>query len=382
MTLLTSKLPGIGTNIFTVMSQMAAEYGAINLAQGFPDYDVDPKLISLINKAYTDGNNQYAPMPGMLSLRQEISSKFQKLYNVTYNPETEITVTAGGTQAIFTAIASIISPGDEAIIFEPAYDCYGPTVKLFGGLVKTYEMAPPDFKIDWQTVKKLISVNTKLIVINTPHNPTGSLLTDEDYKELQRITNGTDIFILSDEVYEHMVFDGRKHISPVTYPDLKEKTIVIASFGKLLHATGWKVGYCLAPEYIMKEFRKTHQFNVFSVNTPIQVAIANYLQDHSTYMGISDMFQKKRDLFRGLLKNSKFQLMPCDGSYFQTASFENISDLKDTEFCEMLIKEYKVAAVPLSAFYQRNTDHKLIRFCFAKKDETLQKAAEQLLKLK
>lgn len=382
MTTLNSKLPGIGTNIFSVMSQMATEHGAINLAQGFPDYQVDSKLINLISNSYKAGHNQYAPMPGVLSLRQAVSEKFHALYGIKYNPDNEITVTAGGTQAIFTVIASIIGPGDEAIVFEPAYDCYGPTVKLFGGLVKTYEMMPPDFKIDWQTVKKLISVNTKLIILNSPHNPTGSLLTGEDYKELQRITQGTDIIILSDEVYEHMVFDGKKHISPVSDTELREKTIIVASFGKLLHATGWKVGYCLAPESIMKEFRKTHQFNVFAVNTPIQVAIAEYLADENNYLGISDFFQQKRDLFRNLLKDSKFKLLPCAGSYFQTVSYENISNISDTAFAEQLIKEYKVACIPLSAFYQRATDHKLIRFCFAKKDETLKKAANLLLKVK
>ncbi len=381
MSLLSSKLPGIGTNIFTVMSQMATEHKAINLAQGFPDFETDPKLISLINKAYTAGHNQYAPMSGVMGLRERISEKFEDLYGISYDPDTEVTVTAGGTQAIFTAIASIISPGDEAIIFEPAYDCYGPTVKLFGGLVKTYEMTPPDFKIDWQIIKKLISVNTKLIILNSPHNPTGTLLKEEDFKELQRITAGTDILIISDEVYEHITFDGIKHLSTACFPDLKERSFIIASFGKLLHATGWKVGYCLAPAHLMKEFRKTHQFNVFSVNTPIQWAIADYLKNKSAYNEISAIFQKKRDLFRGLLNNGRLKLLPCNGSYFQCVSFEGVSDETDVKFAETLIKKYKVAGIPVSALFQRNTDYKLIRFCFAKKDETLEKAAAQLMKI-
>lgn len=381
MSILSSKLPGIGTNIFTTMSQLATEYKAINLAQGFPDFETNPKLISLINKAYAGDHNQYAPMAGIISLRERISEKFENLYNVSYNPDTEITITAGGTQAIFTAIASIISPGDEAIIFEPAYDCYGPTVKLFGGLVKTYEMAPPDFKIDWQIVKKLISVNTKLIVLNSPHNPTGTLLGPDDFRELQRITAGTDILILSDEVYEHITFDGQKHITTASYPELRERSFIVASFGKLLHATGWKIGYCLAPENLMKEFRKTHQFNVFCVNNPMQWAIAEFLKSKDAYSDINGLFQQKRDFFKDLLKGSKLALLPCNGSYFQCVSYENISDEKDLVFAERLIKEYKVAGIPISSFYQRNTDNNLLRFCFAKKNETLEQAAIQLLKI-
>jgi len=374
-----SKLPGVSTTIFTVMSKLAAEHQAINLSQGFPDYSCDPKLMDLVDKAMKDGHNQYAPMPGSMALKEAISEKVESLYKVKYNPDTEVTVTAGGTQAIFTAIAATINPGDEVIIFEPAYDSYAPTVKLFGGLVKTYELAPPDYAIDWDMVKKLFTANTRMIILNSPQNPTGSILSPTDLQSLIKLIKGTDILILSDEVYEHLVYDEHKHQSVMLYPELKERSFVIASFGKLLHATGWKLGYCLAPEKLTKEFRKVHQFNVFSVNSPMQQAIADYISEPDNYTGITNFFQQKRDYFRSLLAESKFKLLPCKGSYFQCASYGHISDEKDTDFSIRLLKEFGVATIPVSAFYQKATDHKIIRFCFAKEDKTLALAAEKLM---
>jgi len=373
-----SKLPGVSTTIFSVMSKLAAEYKAINLSQGFPDYPADPKLIELVDKAMKDGFNQYAPMPGNQLLKETIAQKVEKLYQVKYNPESEITVTAGGTQAIFTALTSIINSGDEVIIFEPAYDSYAPTIRLLGGLVKTYELAPPHYGIDWDMVKKLFTSSTRMIILNSPQNPTGSILSEEDMKSLIKLISGTDILILSDEVYEHLIYDEQKHKSVMLFPELRERSFIIASFGKLLHATGWKLGYCLAPEALTKEFRKVHQFNVFSVNSPMQQAIAEYLQEPDHYIGIGSFFQQKRDYFRSLLAETRFELLPCNGSYFQCVSYQQISDEKDTDFSMRLIKEFGVATIPVSAFYQKGTDHKIIRFCFAKKDETLALAAEKL----
>ncbi|MFW0715476.1 methionine aminotransferase [Pedobacter sp. N23S346] len=373
-----SKLPGVSTTIFSVMSKLAAEYNAINLSQGFPDYAADPKLVELVNKAMKDGFNQYAPMPGNQLLKENIAQKVKNLYNIKYNPDTEITVTAGGTQAIFTALAAIINSGDEVIIFEPAYDCYAPTIRLLGGIVKTYELAPPDYEIDWDMVKKLFTSSTRMIILNSPQNPTGSILSKEDMKSLIKLISGTDILILSDEVYEHLIYDDQKHNSVMLFPELRERSFIVASFGKLLHATGWKLGYCLAPEPLTKEFRKVHQFNVFSVNSPMQQAIAQYIQEPSNYNEIGNFFQQKRDYFRSLLVESRFKLLPCHGSYFQCVSYSDISDEKDTDFSERLIKEFGVASIPVSAFYQKATDHKIIRFCFAKEDTTLALAAEKL----
>ncbi|MBC6109332.1 methionine aminotransferase [Pedobacter fastidiosus] len=373
-----SKLPGVSTTIFSVMSKLATEYNAINLSQGFPDYACDPKLIELVNKAMKDGFNQYAPMPGSNLLKENIAEKVEKLYQVKYNPDTEITVTAGGTQAIFTALATIINHGDEVIIFEPAYDSYAPTIKLLGGIVKTYELAPPDYGIDWEMVKKLFTANTRMIILNSPQNPTGSILSTDDMQALIKLINGTDILILSDEVYEHLIYDGQKHESVMLYPELRERSFIVASFGKLLHATGWKLGYCLAPEKLTAEFRKVHQFNVFSVNSAMQQAIATYIKEPDNYTGIGNFFQQKRDYFRTLLADSRFKLLPCNGSYFQCASYSKISDESDKNFSIRLLKEFGVATIPVSAFYQKGTDHKIIRFCFAKENSTLALAAEKL----
>jgi len=363
------------------MSALANEVGAINLSQGFPDYECSPLLIKLVQKAMKDGYNQYAPMPGMLSLRERVSEKTEKLYGAKYNPDTEITITAGGTQAIFTAISATIHPNDEVIIFEPAYDCYAPTIKLMGGIVKSLELHPPDYRIPWDMVKKLVNNKTRMIILNSPHNPTATILQEDDIKQLNDIVNNRDIIILSDEVYEHLVFDGQQHLSMARYPDLQQRSFIIASFGKLFHTTGWKIGYCMAPAYLMQEFRKIHQFNVFSVNTPMQVAAAEYLKDESTYLSLPDFFQQKRDHFREGLTQSRFELLPCSGSYFQSVRYQNIADEKDSDFAIRITKEIGVAAIPVSAFYSRATDHQVLRFCFAKKQETLDNAVDRLVKL-
>ncbi|MHA4895179.1 methionine aminotransferase [Pedobacter sp. PWIIR3] len=376
-----SKLPGVATTIFTVMSKLAATHNAINLSQGFPDFDCDPELVELVTAAMKSGANQYAPMGGDVALREVIANKTESLYAATYHPEDEITVTAGGTQAIFTALAAVIHAGDEVIIFEPAYDSYAPAIKLLGGLVKSYELAPPNYDIDWELVKKLFSAQTKMIILNSPQNPTGRMLTEHDIKSLIKLVKDTDVLILSDEVYEHIVYDGQKHLSMASYPELKERSFIVASFGKLLHTTGWKLGYCMAPDYLMKEFRKVHQFNVFSVNTPMQLGIANYLSKPSRYEGLPSFFQQKRDIFREMLLETKFKLLPCNGSYFQCVTYEDIADTNDKEMAIRLVEDYGVASIPVSAFYIRNTDYKVLRFCFAKKESTLTEAVKRLMKL-
>ena len=376
-----SKLPGIGPSIFSVMTQMANEHQAINLSQGFPDFDCAPELLDLVKKSYEAGYNQYAPMPGLLELREQIAAKVNRLHGADYHPDHEVTVTAGGTQAIFTAISAFVQANDEVIIFEPAYDCYAPAVKAMGGMVKYMPLNPPDFAIDWTQVQKLTNSNTRMIIINSPHNPTGMVWGEEDLQQLQKITRNTNILILSDEVYEHLIFDEKKHLSLAKYPELKERSLIVASFGKLFHTTGWKMGYCLAPEALMKEFRKIHQFMVFSVNTPMQYAIAKYLNEKENFDDLGILFQEKRDFFRKLISGSRFQLMDCHGSYFQLVSYQDISEEPDTDFAARLVKEHGVASIPVSAFYSKNTDHHLLRFCFAKKEATLEKAAEALMKV-
>ncbi len=376
-----SKLPGIATTIFTVMSKLAAAHKAINLSQGFPDFDCDPELVNRVTAAMKNGANQYAPMAGTVELREVITRKTENLYGAIYHPESEITITAGGSQAIFTALAAVINAGDEVIIFEPAYDSYAPTIKLLGGLVKSYELIPPNYDIDWELVKKLFSARTKMIILNSPQNPTGRMLTESDITALTKLVKGTDVLILSDEVYEHIVYDGQKHLSMASYPELKERSFVVASFGKLLHTTGWKLGYCMAPDYLMKEFRKVHQFNVFSVNTPMQLGIANYISDSSKYDDLSSFFQQKRDAFRGMLLETKFKLLPCNGSYFQCVTYADIADTNDKEMAIKLVEDFGVASIPVSAFYIRNTDYKVLRFCFAKKESTLNEAVNRLMKL-
>ena len=381
MTPVISKLPQTGTTIFTVMSALASKVGAINLSQGFPDFDTPPKLIALVNAAMKAGHNQYAPMAGVVALRERIAEKTEKLYGAVYNPETEITVTAGGTQAIFTAITATINPNDEVIIFEPAFDCYAPAIKLAGGIVKSLELEPPNYRIPWPMVKRLINSKTRMIILNTPHNPTATILHQEDIDELTAIVKNQDILLLSDEVYEHLIYDGEMHHSLARYPELRQRSFIVASFGKPFHATGWKVGYCMAPEFLMSEFRKVHQFLVFSVNAPIQYAIADYLKDENTYLSLPAFFQEKRDYFRNGLEQSRFKLLPCSGSYFQSVTFNGITDEKDTDFVLRLTRDFGVAAIPTSVFYTRGTDHHVLRFCFAKRQETLDKAVERLIKV-
>jgi len=381
MTPIISKLPQVGTTIFTVMSALATEVGAINLSQGFPDFDTSPELIKLVNNAMKKGHNQYAPMPGVMALREQIAKKTEKLYGAVYNPDTEITITAGGTQAIFTAITAVINPNDEVIIFEPAFDCYAPAIKLAGGIVKSLELSPPDYRIPWDMVKRLINSKTRMIILNTPHNPTATILHKKDIDELSALVKNQDILILSDEVYEHLIFDGEMHHGMARYPELQQRSFIVASFGKPFHATGWKVGYCMAPAFLMQEFRKVHQFLVFSVNAPLQYAIAEHLKDENTYLSLPDFFQQKRDYFRKGLEPTKFKLLPCSGSYFQSVTYNNITDEKDSDFALRLTKEIGVAAIPTSVFYTQGTDHHVLRFCFAKRQETLDKAVDRLLKL-
>lgn len=377
-----SKLPQTATTIFTTMSALAQEHNAINLSQGFPDFDGPDELFTYAHEAMKTGHNQYAPMPGLPALRENIAQKTEKLYGAVYHPETEITVTAGATQAIFTAITSVVHPNDEVIIFEPAYDCYAPAVKLAGGIIKRMELKPPDYRIDWEMVKRLISIKTRLIILNSPQNPTGTTLKKEDIDALIRLTKNTDILILSDEVYEHMVYDGKPHQSLARFPELRERSFITASFGKLFHATGWKTGYCLAPAKLMAEFRKVHQFLVFSVHTPTQHAIARMLKQEDSYNELHNFFQQKRDTFRKLMAETSFKLLPCEGAYFQCVDYSGISKEKDTGFALRLIKENKVAAIPVSVFYSAENDYRILRFCFAKKQETLEEAVKRLTNFK
>lgn len=381
MTPIISKLPQVGTTIFTTMSALAAEVGAINLSQGFPDYECSPHLIELINQAMKDGHNQYAPMAGVAALRQQVVNKVNKLHGSNYDADTEICITAGGTQAVFTAISAVVNPNDEVIVFEPAYDCYAPAIKLMGGTVKSLELEPPDYRINWDMVKRLISNRTRMIILNSPHNPTSTILHQEDIEELEALVKNRDILILSDEVYEHLIFDGETHHSMARYPELQQRSFIVSSFGKLFHTTGWKLGYCLAPAAMMNEFRKIHQYLVFSVNTPMQVAIAQYLKNEDSYLSLASFFQQKRDNFRNGLAQTRFKLLPCSGSYFQSVQYTGISDEKDTDFAIRLTKEFGVASIPVSVFYNKSTDYHVLRFCFAKKQETLDKAVERLIKL-
>jgi len=373
-----SKLPEVPTSIFSIMSALAHKENALNLSQGFPDFESDKNLINMVTKAMAHGKNKYAPMPGIFSLRQAIANKMEHLYGVSYNPETEITVTAGATQAIFTAIAATIKKDDEVIIFKPAYDCYEPTIQLFGGKAVAVQLDPESFTIDWKLVKSLISEKTRMIIVNTPHNPSGRIVSAIDMLQLENILKDTNILLLSDEVYEHIVFDGELHQTAALYPALAERTFITASFGKTFHNTGWKVGYCLAPKELMAEFRKVHQFNVFSVNHPTQVALAEYLKTPNNYLQLNNFYQQKRDLFLSLIKDARFEFTPSKGTYFQLLNFKNITDESDYDFAIRLTKEQKIASVPISVFNENGLDTKVLRFCFAKTDETLIKAAKIL----
>lgn len=371
----TSKLPQVGTTIFTVMSEMAHEYGAINLAQGFPGFDSDPKLQKLVTKAMTQGYNQYAPMPGVYSLRKSITHKINSLYGSEYHPETDCTVTAGATQAIYTIVSTFIHPDDEVIVLKPAYDCYEPAVQVNGGVVVPIQLKAPEYKVDWKTVEQAITPKTKMLFINTPHNPTGTILDKEDMLELVRILKGTDIILLSDEVYEHIVFDGKRHESVARYPELRNRSFITASFGKTFHNTGWKMGYTVAPKELMQEFQKVHQFNVFSVHHPSQRAFAQYLEEPTHYTELQDFYKQKRDLFLRLIEGSRFKATPSAGTYFQMLDYAAISDEPDTLFAERLTKQNRLASIPTSVFNLNQEDFKMLRFCFAKEDETLQRAA-------
>ena len=376
-----SKLPNVGTTIFTIMSALANEYDALNLSQGFPNYPSSQKLNDFVTNAMHNGFNQYAPMSGNLELRVAISNKYELLYKSTYHSEKEITVTAGATQAIYTIVSAFIRPNDEVIIFKPAYDCYEPAVEVNGGKTITIQLSAPDYKVDWSEVASKISSKTKMIMINSPHNPSGTIWSKDDMLQLQKLTKDTNIIVLSDEVYEHIVFDGAQHQSACLFKDLKQRSFITASFGKTFHNTGWKVGYCCAPNYLMSEFRKVHQFNVFSVNHPAQKGIADYMQDAEIYLGLNSFFQQKRDLFLSLISESQFKFKPSQGTYFQVLDYTEITDEHDVDFAKRLTKEFKIASIPLSVFNEKGKDDKVLRFCFAKTNETLQQAAEILCEI-
>ncbi|MBX9853329.1 MAG: methionine aminotransferase [Cytophagaceae bacterium] len=376
-----SKLPHVDTTIFTVMSRLANEHKAINLAQGFPDFCCSEELVSLVNHYMQCGHNQYAPMPGIMPLRERIAEKVYELYKASYSPETEITVTCGATEACYAAITALVRPGDEVIIFEPAFDCYAPVIELNGGKPVYIELKYPEFKIDWEEVQKKITASTKLIIINSPHNPTGSVLDFSDIKKLNAIVKDTDILIMSDEVYEHIIFDNIPHASILNFPELRERSLVIFSFGKTFHTTGWRMGYCLAPAKLSREFQKIHQYITFSTPTPMQYAVADFLKQKHHYQDLPQFYQQKRDKFISLLKNSRFELIPSAGTYFQLVSYKNITDEHDTDLAIRLTREKKIASIPVSVFYKNKRDDKLLRFCFAKEDQTLEKAAEILCRI-
>jgi methionine aminotransferase len=381
--ILKSRLPAVGTTVFTLMSNLAAEHGAVNLGQGFPDFGCDPHLLGLVDEAMRAGLNQYPPMAGVPALREAIAAKIQALYGRAYDANTEITVTAGATQALTTAILCAVHPGDEVIIVEPAYDSYLPTVQLAGGVPVTVSMRVNEdgYSVPWDEIAAAVSARTRMIVINSPHNPTGTVLRAGDLDALAAIVDGTDILILSDEVYEHMVYDGQRHESVSRDSRLAERAFVVSSFGKTYHVTGWKVGYVAAPAALTSEFRKVHQYNVFTVNTPMQHGLAGYMRDPAPYLDLPAFYQRKRDLFRAGLAQSRFTLLPADGTYFQCVRYDGISDLTEAEFAQWLTREVKVAAIPVSAFYSRGKESGIVRFCFAKQDATLELALERLARV-
>jgi methionine aminotransferase len=376
-----SKLPDVGVTIFTIMSKLANDHQAINLSQGFPDFDVHPDLVALVDNYMRSGHNQYAPMQGVESLRRRIAEKVQALYNASYDPESEITVTSGGTEALFAAISAVVQPGDEVIVLEPAFDSYVPVIQLNGGIPVYVAYTFPDYRIDWDDVRNALSPKTRLIILNSPHNPTGAVFMESDISALKDILLDTDVLILSDEVYEHIIFDGLRHESVSRYPELAERSFVVSSFGKTYHTTGWKIGYCLAPAPLSKEFQRVHQFLTFASNTPIQYAYAEFMKNKDIYLNLSAFYQKKRDTFLSLIENSRFKALPCHGTYFQMLDYSSISHVSDVEFSKQLTTEHGVASIPPSVFYHRKVDHKVLRFCFAKKDETLEKAAKRLCKI-
>jgi len=376
-----SKLPEVGTTIFTVMSRMAHKHGAINLSQGFPDFPVAQQLKDLINKYVQQDYNQYAPMAGVLELRAAIGQKVELLYNRKLSIEDDITITNGATEGLYSAISAFISAGDEVITFEPAYDSYAPAIQVNGGINIPIRLSTPNYKIDWDEVADQISPKTKMIIINNPHNPTGTVLSRTDLSHLIEITKNTDIIILSDEVYQHLTYDGHRHESVLRYPKLAERSIITMSFGKTFHATGWRIGYAVAPKLLTAELRKVHQFNTFSINTPLQYALAEYLREPKHYLKLAQFFQAKRDLFQESISSSRFNILPCQGSYFMLASYRRISGMSDQEFARWMTREKEVAVIPISSFYTDDTDQSVIRFCFAKSDELLLRAAELINKI-
>ncbi len=378
MITLDSKLPSVGTTIFTVMSRLATDLGAINLSQGFPDFDCDPALVEAVATHMRSGMNQYAPMQGVPRLRAAISKKYETFAERSYDPETEVTVTSGGTEAIFDAVAASIRPGDEVIVFEPCYDSYVPAIELSGGTPVFVALQFPDYSIDWDTVRRAVTRRTRMIMLNSPHNPAGAVLTPEDIVQLTDIVDGTDILIVSDEVYEHIIFDGIRHEGMARHDALASRSFVVGSFGKTYHTTGWKVGYTVAPAALTAEFRKVHQFTTFSTNTPVQHGIADFLETQRGLAELSPFFQAKRDLFLKLMEGSRFRPLACRGSYFQLMDYSSITDEADAEFAIRLTKERGVASIPTSPFLHRQKAPKVLRFCFAKKDETLERAAERL----
>ncbi len=382
---LATRLPKVGTTIFTVMSALAQEHGAVNLGQGFPDFDCDPRLLDAVNAALRAGHNQYPPMAGIPALREAVAAKIQALYGRPYDPGSEITVTAGATQAILTAILAVVHPGDEVIVLEPCYDSYEPNIELAGGKAVFVPLGRSgqagDFRPDFARIAAAITPRTRALILNTPHNPSATVWTAEDMRALDELLRPTNIVVISDEVYEHMVFDGERHESVARHPGLAQRSFIVSSFGKTYHVTGWKVGYVAAPAALMAEFRKVHQFNVFTVNTPMQHALAAYMADPRPHLELPAFYQRKRDLFRSGLAGTRFRLLPSQGSYFQCVDYGAVSDLDEPAFCRWLTTEVGVAAIPLSVFYSDGTDRRLARFCFAKRDETLHQALERLTRL-
>lgn len=376
-----SKLPDVGVTIFTVMSALANAHGAINLSQGFPDFNAHPELLALVNRYLQEGHNQYAPMQGVALLREQIAEKTLNLYGAVYDPATEITVTSGATEALFAAITAVVRPGDEALVIEPAYDAYVPAIRLNGGTPVFAQYRYPGYRIDWDQVQDRISAKTRVILLNSPHNPTGAVFSPQDMSALTQIVLDTGVFIISDEVYEHIIFDGLRHESVSRYPELAERSFVISSFGKTYHTTGWKIGYCLAPEPLSKEFQRIHQFVTFASNTPIQLAYAEFLKRKEIYQDLPDFYQKKRDLFLALVKDSRFKPIACQGTFFQMLDYSAVSDAPDVVFSQQMTTQYGVAAIPPSVFYHQKEDHRVLRFCFAKKDDTLRAAAEKLCRI-
>ena len=379
--ILQSRLPNVGTTIFTVMSTLAAERNAVNLGQGFPDFNCDPKLVADVTDAMVRGLNQYPPMTGVAELREAIAIKIRAMYAYEYRATSEITITAGATQAIITAILAVVHPGDEVIVLEPCYDSYVPNIELAGGVVVRVPLTPGTFRPDFSKIAAAMTSKTRAIIVNSPHNPSGTVWTRQDMLALQDILAPTNVLLISDEVYEHMVFDGQQHQSAARFPGLAARAFIVSSFGKTYHVTGWKVGYVAAPEALTAEFRKVHQFNVFTVNTPVQYGLSTYMADAKPYLDLPAFYQRKRDLFRNGLKRTKFKLLPSEGTYFQCVDISSVSDLGEADFCKWLTSEIGVAAIPLSAFYGDGFDQRVVRFCFAKKDETLNSALDRLARL-